>query len=229
MKKELTPSQKKLDIDIWIISLVTLVGFMFYIMNGNKLTALLHNENIHILLRTSTVAFLQFSIAGLGSVIVCIIRKETLADMGIQRQGSIKAILDPVICFIPYLIYLGLSEQFSGYMPLSIMISDNILSSTILNKIAGMTIVAISWGFFEGFNYYIISKKINQRYPNKIDFGAITCALICILFHPFNTSFWGIVEILVTLVFIYGMVHSANKNKNAWGCIFSFLLLWNAF
>lgn len=229
MKQELTAAQKKLDTDIWIIALITLAGFMFYMINGNKLAAFIDDEHTHILLRTIVVAFLQFSIAGLGSMIVCILRKETLAEMGIRKKGALKAILSSVICFLPYLVYLFASGQFSGYMPLSILISDNILSSTILNKIIGMTIVVIAWGFFEGFNYYIISKKINQRYPGKIDSGAVTCALVCILFHPFRTSFWGIIEILATFIFIYGMVHSANKNKNAWGCIFSFLFLWNAF
>ena len=39
-----------------------------------------------------------------------------------------------------------------------------------------MLIVGIFWGFFEGFNYYIISRIINERYPSKLNLGAILCA-----------------------------------------------------
>lgn len=57
---------------------------------------------------------------------------------------------------------------------------------------------------------------------NKINIGAILCAVICILIHPFSTSFWRIIEMIVTFIFIYGMVNCANKTQNAWGCIFAF-------
>ena len=33
---------------------------------------------------------------------------------------------------------------------------------------------------------------------------------------------------IVTFIFIYGMVNCANKTQNAWGCIFAFLFIWNA-
>ncbi len=93
VKKELTTTQKKLDTDIWIIALVTFAGFLLYMLNGNKLATFIADDNIHILLRTIVVAFWQFSIAGLGSMIVCAIRKETLVEMGIQKKGALKAIL----------------------------------------------------------------------------------------------------------------------------------------
>lgn len=109
------------------------------------------------------------------------------------------------------------------------LITDNILASNIVCKALGLIMVGTFWGFFEGFNYYIVSRVINQRYPNKINLGAVICAFICILFHPFSTSFWGILEMIVTFIFIYGMVSYADKNKNAWGCVFAFIFLWNAF
>ncbi len=95
-----------------------------------------------------------------------------------------------------------------------------------------MIIIAVTWGFFEGFNYVVVSNKINKRYPSKskwYDPGALTCAIICILFHPFSTSFWGIIEILVTFTAIYGMLLVQRKTNNAWGCIFAFCFIWNAF
>ena len=68
-----------------------------------------------------------------------------------------------------------------------------------------MALIVLVWGFFEGFNYVVICDKINRRYPTTnewLDYGAITCAIVCILFHPFSTSFWGIVEIITTVIAI---------------------------
>ena len=229
MKKELSLEQKRLDIDIWIIAVITLAGFILYMSLSKNLINFINNEEIHILIRTLVTGLMQFSIAGLGSSIVCIIRKDTFAKMGLRKKGALEAIFGSVMFFIPYVIYLLASGQFDGYMPLSVLITDNILASNFVCKVLGLIMVGIFWGFFEGFNYYIVSRVINQRYPSEINLGAIICAVICILFHPFGTSFWGIVEMIVTFIFIYGMVSYADKNKNAWSCIFAFIFLWNAF
>ena len=188
----------------------------------------INNDEIHILHRTLVTGLMQFSIAGLGSSIVCIIRKDTFTKMGLRKKGAQKAIIGSVLFFIPYIIYLLVSGQFDGYMPLSVLITYNILASNFVCKALGLIMIGIFWGFFEGFNYYIVSRVTNQRYPNKINLGAVICAFICILFHPFSTSFWGILEMIVTFIFIYGMVSCADKNKNAWGCVFAFIFLWNA-
>lgn len=79
-------------------------------------------------------------------------------------------------------------------------------------------------GFFEGFNYVVICEKLSRRYPaNKywLDYGAIACAIVCILFHPLSTSFWGIVEIVATFIAIYGMLIVRKKTGNAWECVFA--------
>lgn len=229
MKKELTVEQKRLDTDIRIIALTTLAGFILYMSLSKYLNDFINNDEIHILHRTLVTGLMQFSIAGLGSSIVCIIRKDTFTKMGLRKKGAQKAIIGSVLFFIPYIIYLLVSGQFDGYMPLSVLITDNILASNIVCKVLGLIMVGTFWGFFEGFNYYIVSRIINQRYPSTINLGAIICAFTCILFHPFSISFWGILEMIVTFIFIYGMVSCANKNKNAWGCVFAFIFLWNAF
>ena len=146
-KKTLSPEQKRLDTDIWIIALVTLAVFCLYAAMGNQLT--------------------QF-------------------------------VLD------------------SGF-PLSVL---------------GMAVIILVWGFFEGFNYAVISEKINRRYPPAglwLDMGAVICAAACLLLHPFNTSFWGIVELITTFTAIYGMLIVKRQTGNAWGCVFAFCFIWNAF
>ena len=208
--------------------MTTLAGFILYMSLSKYLKDFINNDEIHILHRTLVTGLMQFSIAGLGSSIVCIIRKDTFTKMGLRKKGAQKAIIGSVLFFIPYIIYLLVSGQFDGYMPLSVLITYNILASNFVCKALGLIMIGIFWGFFEGFNYYIVSRVTNQRYPNKINLGAVICAFICILFHPFSTSFWGILEMIVTFIFIYGMVSCADKNKNAWGCVFAFIFLWNA-
>lgn len=100
-----------------------------------------------------------------------------------------------------------LSGQFDGYHPFNVIITKDVMNSGIPFSIIGMAIIILVWGFFEGFNYAVICEKINRRYPSKnkwLDSGAITCAIICILFHPLSISFWGIVELITTFIAIYG-------------------------
>lgn len=124
-----------------------------------------------------------------------------------------------------------LSGQFDGYHPFNVIITRDVMNSGIPFSIIGMAIIILVWGFFEGFNYAVICEKINRRYPSKnkwLDSGAITCAIICILFHPLSISFWGIVELITTFIAIYGMLIVKKQTGNAWGCIFAFCFIWNA-
>lgn len=232
MKSKLSVKQRQLDIDIWIIALVTMGAFILYMAFGNEMTKYVKDTTQPILLRLLLTAGVQFSIAGLGIVVVCIIRKERFSQFGLFKVGTLKSILGSILCFIPNLIYIIASGQFESYRPLSILISDEILQSGFPINILGMVIIAIVWGFFEGFNYVVISGKLNKRYSSDkkwINVGAITCALICILFHPFSISFWGIMEMITTFILIYGMIMIKEKTGNAWGCVFIFCFLWNGF
>ena len=124
-----------------------------------------------------------------------------------------------------------LSGQSDGYHPFNVIITRDVMNSGIPFSIIGMAIIILVWGFFEGFNYAVICEKINRRYPSKnkwLDSGAITCAIICILFHPLSISFWGIVELITIFIAIYGMLIVKKQTGNAWGCIFAFCFIWNA-
>ena len=230
-KQQLSAEQKRLDTDIWIIALVTLGVFLFYVTAGKQLMSFVVNSNISVVLRLLLNAGVQFGVAGLGITIVCILRKEKFTHFGLIRKNVFKAIIWTIICFVPSILYVFLSGQFNGYQPFSILITDDVIASGIPFSIIGMALIIVVWGFFEGFNYAVICEKINSRYPSKkkwLDYGAITCAIICILFHPFSTSFWGIVEIITTFIAIYGMLMVRKQTGNAWGCVFAFCFIWNA-
>ena len=230
-KHNLTLEQKELEADIWIIALTTFVVFFVYMAIGNQLMGYVIDSNNPIVLRLLLNAVVQFGVAGLGITVVCILRKQKFSLFGLVKQNTFKSIVGSVACFIPYLCYVFVSGRYEGYQPFGILITEDVLKSGLPINILGMIVIIIVWGFLEGFNYAVISDKLNSRYPTRnkwLDVGAITCAVICILFHPFSTSFWGMVEIITTFIAIYGMLIVKKQTQNAWGCVFVFCFIWNA-
>jgi len=230
-KQQLTAEQKRLENDLWIILLVTLGVFLCYAAMGNQFKSYVTNSNISVIPRLLLNAGIQYGVAGLGVTIVCILRKERFTQFGLTKNNLINAVIGTILCFAPYICYIFASGQFKGYQPFNILITDYVIASGLPLSILGMALIVIVWGFFEGFNYVIICDKINKRYPSKnqwLDYGAITCAAFCILFHPFSISFWGIVEIITTIAAIYGMLIVKKKTGNAWGCVLAFCFIWNA-
>ena len=230
-KKQLSLEQKKLDTDMWIIALITFGVFLCYSVMGNQLMAYVKDSENSVLSRLLLNAIVQFGVAGLGITIVCLLRKEKFSLFGLVKRNTFKSIIGSVVCFIPYLCYVFVSRQYEGYQPFGILIADAVIKSGFPTNILGMSLIVVVWGFFEGLNYSVISDKLNSRYSSKnqwLDIGAITCAVVCILFHPFNTSFWGIIEIITTFISIYGMLIVKKKTENAWGCVFVFCFIWNA-
>ena len=80
------------------------------------------------------------------------------------------------------------------------------------------------WGFFEGFNYVIISKKINERYPGSgryINYGAIVCGMICILIHGMiGLDLYTVFEAITTFIIIYGMLMIKEKRPATHGGVY---------
>ena len=230
-KKQLTVQERQLDVDLWIIALVTLGVFMYSAVAGDQLMRFIKDSNTSVVPRLLVNAGIQFGIAGLGITIVCALRKEKFTQFGLTGKNMPAAIAGTVLCFVPSICCTVASGQFHGYQPFSIIITGAVIASGIPFSILGMALIVVVWGFFEGFNYAVISEKINRRYPTKnpwLDYGAITCGIICVLFHPISVSFWGIVEIITCFAAIYGMLLVKKRTGNAWGCVFAFCFIWNA-
>ncbi|WP_036728172.1 hypothetical protein [Peptoniphilus mikwangii] len=231
-KKQLTPEQQRLDLDLMIIGIVTFAVFGIYAVYGTQMKDFITNSSVNLVSRLLFNAGIQFGVAGLGIVAVMILRKESFYEYGLKKKNILKSILGTILFFIPLIIYEFASGNFKGYRPFSsILIRDDVISGGFPINVLGMLLIILTWGFFEGVNYVVISDKINQRYPFKniwINYGAIICAIICLLFHPINTSFWGIIELITTFIAIYGMLVVKTETENAWGCIFAFCFIWNA-
>lgn len=230
-KKKLTDEQKKLDTDLWIIALVTFSVFLGYMATAKPLVLFVNDQSIPILPRLLCNAAVQYGISGLGITIVCILRRESFARFGLVQKNLLWAAAGTALCFVPYIVYVFASGSFEGYRPFHIFVAKDVCAAGFPISVLGMALIVIVWGFFEGFNYAVICEKINRRYPPRnfwLDPGACFCAVVCILFHPFSTSFWGLVEIATTILAIYGMLLVRKKTGNAWGCVLAFCLIWNA-
>lgn len=234
IKEKLTAEQKRLDVDLWIIAIISIATLMLYIVFNNHIIAVLKNNSIHVLLRVLLGATFQFGIAGLGIVVVSVFRKESFFSHGLKKKGTVISIILCVVCFLPNIFFSFARKQVSNYLPFqSVWTTKDVLASKFPTNIIGMFITIITWGFFEGFNYVVISDKINARYQSKnkwLNWGAISCAILCILIHgAIGVSLENIIETLTIFFLIYGMLIIKEQTGNAWGCITIFILIWNAF
>ena len=223
---------KKLDTDLWIIALTSMIVFMAYGAYSKEIMSFIKNSTISVWSRLGLAAAMEYGIAGLGITIVCLFRKESFVSYGLKKENSLRTILATILVFIPFIAFIILSGQFEGYHPLSVMVSDDLHKAGLLSTILGTGIIGVVWGFFEGFNYVVIAEKVNRRYPTNFrffDWGTLVCAIMCVFFHPFSTSLLGLIEIAVNFIAIYGMLQIYKKYQNAWGCVFAFIFIWNAF
>ena len=230
-KKILTAEQKRMDVNLWIIVLAIMAVYCTYAMIGKNLNTFFDDSSVSVWPRLFVSAAFEFGLAGFGISLVCIFRKIPFTSFGLKKENTVKAVLGTVLCFIPYIVYIVLTGQFEGYEPLSVMVTPDLHKAGVLATIIGTFVIAVVWGFFEGFNYAVIAEIVSKRYPSKskfFDMGALVCALMGIMFHPIHFDALGMVDFATTFVALYGMLMIRKYTKNSWGCVFAFLFIWNA-
>lgn len=226
--------KKQLDVDLWIIVLTSVAILLIFSIFGKQINAIAYDASIPVVLRVLFMGgIFQYGLAGLGITIVCILRKESFCSFGLQKKGVGMTIFLTALCCVPDFLYNWWSGDIHAWLPFSdVNFTSDVLASGFPSNVLGMLITAICWGFFEGFNYVVISDKINQRYPSSnsfLNWGAIVCAIMCILVHgAIGVTPDAIMQMLVTMLLIYGMLLVKNKTGNAWGFVLLFVLYWNA-
>ena len=233
MKKELSVKQKNADKDLNIIIFVTIIPLIIYLIFGKNIMSFAGINEVNIWLRFIPIMLVQFGLAGLGSLIVVCYRKEKLKEYGLIKNNFLKTIILSILVCIPSMIFLLLNNEINSYLPLkNCTFTKLFLSSSFPTNALGYILIALVWGVAEGFNYVVISKKINDRFISKnkwLNYGAIVCGIICILIHGMiGFDLYTIFEAFTTFIIIYGMLIVKEKTNNAWGCIFIFLFFWNA-
>ena len=92
-KKQITVDEKKLDLDLTIIGIVTFLVFGIFALYEKKINGFISNGNINVVLRLLLNAGIQFGVAGLGIVIVMFFRKESFSSYGLKMDNIVKSIL----------------------------------------------------------------------------------------------------------------------------------------
>lgn len=228
------PAQKKASFDLLIIIAVTFAVLGIIIVFQSDINKFAKNTEIAILFRVLGMGFAQFGVAGLGISMVTLLRKENFWEHGLHRKSVLPAVLFSILSYIPILVFRFAAGSIKGWLPFqSVWMTNEVLDSAFPVNVIGMIVIAVCWGFFEGFNYVVISDKINTVYPSNkkwLNWGALICALMCLLIHGMvGVTPKALIEALCIFIIIYGILVTKEVTGNAWGCIFVFIFMWNAF
>ena len=230
IKKPDKARKKQLIADLIIIGLVSFVVLLF----AGKINAYSYDLSIPLMKRLCVTALCgQFAIAGLGITIVCIIRREKFTKFGLNTKNLLPALLLSLACCVPDFIYQLARGRVHPWFPFYDMsMTPQLLEESLPVKVSGLLITALFWGFFEGFNYVVIRDKISELSPSKYrfwDVGAFVCAVMCILVHGVvGVTSDAFLEMVCTLILIYGILIVRKETGNAWGCVLIFFVYWNA-
>ena len=127
-KKELSIKQKNADKDLNIIVLFTLIPLIIYLVFGNSIMNFAKNSQLNIWLRFIPIILIQFGLAGLGSLIVILYRKEKLKEYGLVKNNLFKTIMLTIIVCIPSLIFLLVNNEVKNYVVISKKINDRYIN-----------------------------------------------------------------------------------------------------
>ena len=232
MNTELT-ERRNAKIDLIVIA-ATLVFLPLFMVFQSKIKIFVNNESINILIRTIVISLIEFWGFGFGPALVMIYRKEKFKDYGLITNNLVLTVALSFVCCLPYLLLYYMQGRLNTYCPFhTVWIAKHIYSSGFPENIIGITLVALSWGFWEGFSYVVICEKINKLLEKKESWfnpGAVICAIICIAIHgAIGITPEGIFDAISCFVLISGMLMVKEKTGNAWGCVLIFVLFWNAF
>lgn len=228
-------TKKKKIIDLLVIMLISGLALTGYIVCTQVLfPGFEYNESISIVWRVLLVGFLaQFGLAGMGISVVCIYRKDSFFNHGLQKKNLLISVLLCLLCCVPDLIYSLSTKTIYGWFPfIGVNFTGKLFDESILAAVISYVLIALFWGFFEGFNYVVMADKIKELLPSKykfLDWGALIMAVFCILIHgAVGVTAAGLIEMFTTMFLIYGMLVVRKVTGNAWGCVAVFLVYWNA-
>ncbi len=216
---------KNIIIDLVIFGLITLISVVVVVNFNSQLRSLTGILDVFI------TPMAQFSIAGLGAVIVMFIRKEKFTNYRFVRSNIIKPLLLGLASVVAFLIYTYFTNGGISWMPFK-QVHETSVAFRLqfpLNVI-GLTLIAIAWGFFEGFTWIFASQKINSMFNIRNPFlrpAALGVIAVNIIIHASlgqNIDLKWIASSIIT----YIVITIPELTKNSWGSIVIFFGLWNA-
>lgn len=226
--------KKELRIDLAVITVISFIVLAVYAVNQGKINdfAFDHSKNIIKRVLLGGAVF-QFGLAGLGISLVTLVRRDSFFGHGLRSRNLIPALAGSLLCCLPDFLFQLYAGNVKPWLPFQdVFFTDEVLASKFPDNVLGILIIAVCWGFFESFNYVVICDKINELCPTKhrlLDWGALICAIMCILIHGvIGVTASAAIEMICTMILIYGMLIVRKLTDNAWGCVLIFFVYWNA-
>lgn len=218
--------------DITILLSISFLSAILYIAFEGTLMEFGRNEANPLWLRFLPVLLIQMGMSCVGPFVILWKNKEAFSIHGFIRKNVGISILGCLLVSIPTIVFLYGTNELNGFLPFQGMfLTLPILASGFPWNVLGYMIIALVWGFGEGFFYVLLADKINQlrkpkRYWNP---GAFLCAVIALLMHGMiGFDLLTILEGLATFILMYGSLCIREKTGNAWGNILLFFVIWNA-
>jgi len=100
MEKTALLQKRKTLFDLIIISAITMTVLGIFIAIQDIIESFARDTGIHILLRTVTMALMQFGTAGLGILLVTLIRRESFISYGLRKDNALKSIMFCTLAFV---------------------------------------------------------------------------------------------------------------------------------
>lgn len=149
--------RKKLITDLWIIGLTTFLALGIVIFAMKKgLNDFAYDVRFPIVLRVLVIGLSQFAASGLGILIVCIVRKQSFREFGLNTKNLIPALLLSIFCCVPDFLFYVSKRYLNSWSPFqSVNTTYEVLRSSFPSNVIAYLITALCWGFFEGFNYVV--------------------------------------------------------------------------
>lgn len=93
------------------------------------------------------------------------LRKEKFKSFGLTRKNIVKAIIETIGCFLPYICYVFASGQFDGFHPFHIAITDEVIASGIPAPISSWNLQGIDSLNNNFYNHKRSQTQLGSRAP----------------------------------------------------------------
>lgn len=218
--------------DIAILLGISFLSAILYIAFEGVLMEFGRNEANPLWLRFLPVLLIQMGMSCIGPIVILWRNKEAFSMHGLIKRNAGISIVGCLFVSIPTVMFLYSTNDLHGFLPFQGMfLTLPMLAGGFPWNILGYVIIALVWGFGEGFFYVLLADKINQlRKPKRYwNFGAFLCAGIALLMHGMiGFDLLTILEGIATFILMYGSLCIREKTGNAWGNILVFFVIWNA-
>ena len=217
--------KRSLLIDLGIIFIFLPLTFPLFMLFGKYI------NNNSTFLSIIFLSIIQFCGAGLGAFVVIFIRKESLREYGINKDG-LKRSLGISLLFIAVMVlvktidagdilYFPMRNHTAMKYSLSLLFPLNFV---------GIIITLITWGIIEGFYYVVISKKIDDLFTQNKKTWLTLAPIIFFIYNYIihycirvlverRTYEFSLIDILLGILLAYSMLIPRKVTGNSWGSL----------